>query len=286
MSFWDYFAYPMVNGLLLLYEYVGHNFALSIAIFTVFLRLLITPLTLPQQRSAQKMQELQQSKEWKEIQKQYANDREKLAQEQMRLYKEWGVNPFGGCLPMFIQLPIWIGLYQAISQLVSGSPLQLLGLAKSIYPFLPNLSQLIPVEPRFLWLNLGQPDPLYILPVLVGGTTWFSQKVMTPQSSGGGDDQAAAMAKSMQYTMPIMFGFFALQFPAGLSIYFVISNLISVVIQYFTTGWVGVGIGVRSSKKTESTKIKEAKEQPVQEQEKGEQQKRHARKARKRRNER
>jgi YidC/Oxa1 family membrane protein insertase len=282
VSIWQYFSQPMVNGLLLLYSYLG-NFALSIALFTVALRLLITPLTLPQQRSAKKTQELQQSPEWKEIQKKYAKDREKLAQEQMRLYKEWGVNPVGGCLPLLIQFPIWIGLYRAISQLVSGNPLQLLNLAKSIYPFLPNLSQLVPLEPRFLWLNLGQPDPIYILPVLVAGTTWFSQKVMTPPSTGGGDDQAASMTQSMQYTMPVMFGFFALQFPAGLSIYFIISNLVSVVIQYFTTGWVGIGIGVRD-KATAKPKPKSAT-QPVQDenQEKGEQQKQHARKRRKRR---
>jgi YidC/Oxa1 family membrane protein insertase len=281
VSIWDYFSQPMVNGLLLLYGYMGHNFALSIAIFTVVLRLLIIPLTMPQQRSAKKMQDLQQSDEWKKIQKDYAKDREKLAQEQMRLYKEWGVNPLGGCLPLLIQFPIWIGLYQAISQLVSGNPLQLLSLAKSIYPFLPNLSRLIPLEPRFLWLNLGQPDPLYVLPILVAGTTWFSQKVMTPPSSGGADDQAASMARSMQLTMPIMFGFFALQFPAGLSIYFIISNLVSVVIQYFTTGWMGIDIGDWG--KT-LAKLR-GKEQPAQaeDQEKGEQQKRHARKGRKRR---
>jgi YidC/Oxa1 family membrane protein insertase len=283
VSIWDYFSQPMINGLLLLYGYMGHNLALSIAIFTVALRLLIIPLTLPQQRSAKKMQEMQQSAEWKEIQKKYAKDREKLAQEQMRLYKEWGVSPLGGCLPLLIQFPIWIGLYQAISQLVSGNPLQLLHLAKSIYPFLPDLSRLIPVEPRFLWLNLGHPDPIYILPVLVAATTWYSQAMMTPPSTGGGDDQAAAMAQSMKWTMPLMFGFFALQFPAGLSLYFIISNLVSVAIQYFTTGELGLDIGIWDSI---TARLKKGA-QPAQanDQEKGEQQNQHVRirKSRKRR---
>jgi YidC/Oxa1 family membrane protein insertase len=283
VSIWNYFSQPMINGLLLLYSYMGGHLALSIAIFTVALRLLIVPLTLPQQRSAKKMQEMQQSPEWKEMQKKYAKDREKLAQEQMRFYKEWGVSPLGGCLPLLIQFPIWIGLYRAISQLVSNGPLQLLDLAKSIYPFLPDLSRLIPVEPHFLWLDLGRPDPIYILPVLVAGTTWFSQAVMTPPSTGGGDDQAAAMTQSMKWSMPIMFGVFALQFPAGLSLYFIISNLVSVIIQYFTTGWVSLGIGDREDTTAKPTKKEKAQPAQATDQEKGERQNQHARKRRKRR---
>ncbi|MFB0546809.1 MAG: YidC/Oxa1 family membrane protein insertase, partial [Anaerolineae bacterium] len=101
-----FFFQPMLNGLLFLYDLLGQNFALSIAIFTVLVRLITLPLTLPQQKSAKKMQKLQP--QLQQLQKKYAKDKEKLSQEQMKLYKEHGVNPMGGCLPMLIQFPIWI----------------------------------------------------------------------------------------------------------------------------------------------------------------------------------
>ena len=106
------FFQPMLNGMLFLYDVAGHNFAISIAIFTVAVRLITLPLTLPQQRSAKKMQALQPRLQ--ELQKKYKDSKEKLSQAQMELYKEAGVNPLGGCLPMFIQFPVWIALYQAI----------------------------------------------------------------------------------------------------------------------------------------------------------------------------
>jgi YidC/Oxa1 family membrane protein insertase len=279
-AIWNLFTQPMTNGLLLLYDYLG-SFALSIAIFTVLMRVLIIPLTLPQQRSAKKMQELQQSPDWQEIQKKYAKDREKLAQAQMEMYKKYGVNPLGGCLPLLIQFPIWIGLYNAIYQLLGTTPLNLLDLSRNLYPSLPSLSSLVPLQSKFLWMDLGRPDQLYILPVLVAATTWFSQKVMTPPSAGA-DDQTASMTQSMQWMMPMMFGFFSLQFPAGLSIYFIVSNLVGVVIQYFTTGWVGIDLG-RKTKAMPPAKAKLAIEEPDKDTSKDEEAKRNARKRRKRR---
>ena len=110
------------------------QFWLAIIVFTVVIRGLMTPLMLPQQRSAKKMQEIQP--QLQELQKKYGKDREKMSQEQMKLYKEAGVNPMGGCLPMLVQFPIWIGLYQSIIQALGYQPLQLLSLSKNIYPFL------------------------------------------------------------------------------------------------------------------------------------------------------
>jgi YidC/Oxa1 family membrane protein insertase len=242
----QFFLQPMINALLLLYSAVGQNFAVAIAIFTLFLRLITLPLTLPQMKSAKKMQEVQP--ELKALQKKYKDDKEKLAKEQMELYKRAGVNPLGGCLPMLIQFPIWIGLYQAISQALATGPLQLLSLAGNIYRgLLPALSPLVPLHNRFLWLDLSRPDPIYILPVLVVASTWFQQKVSTAPS---GDAQSASMNQSMQIMMPLMLGFFSLQFSSGLALYFVISNVVGIVIQYFTPGWVGVSLGKRSASPT------------------------------------
>jgi YidC/Oxa1 family membrane protein insertase len=223
---------PMVNGLLLLYGLLGRNFTLAITVFTILIRLLTLPLTWQQQKSSKVMQDLQKSKEWQDLQKKYAKDKQGLSQAQMKLYQEKGINPLAGCLPTLIQLPILIGLYQAITRVMATTPLQLFDLSLHVYPFLPNAAALVPIGNLFLWLNLGQPDPFYILPVLVTATTWLQQKLITPPSA---DAQSQQMTQSMAITMPLMFGFFSLSFPSGLSIYFIVSNLIGIA-QYGMMG--------------------------------------------------
>ncbi|MGQ9628585.1 MAG: YidC/Oxa1 family membrane protein insertase [Anaerolineae bacterium] len=230
-----FFFQPMLNALLLLYDFLGQNFALSIVVFTILVRIITLPLTLPQQKSAKKMQELQPL--LKQLQEKYGKEKEKLAQEQMKLYKEHGINPMGGCLPMLIQFPIWIGLYQAISQSLSNSPLMLLELSKNVYPAFPQLSRLFPLQDRFLWMNLAYPDPTYILPILVAVTTYLQQIMLTPPTGGDSSDSASSMGKMMQYYMPLMLGFFSLQFPSGLSLYWVISSVVGIAIQYVMNNW-------------------------------------------------
>ena len=219
---------PMLNALLVLYSVLFHNFTLTILVFTVLIRLVTYPLTAQQQKSTRKLAELQQSDSWKKMQEKYGKDKEKMAQEQMKLYKEAGVSPFGSCLPMLIQFPVLIGLYQAINLAMAASPVQLLDLSKHIYSFLPNVARLIPLQNQFAWLNLGLPDPIFILPLFVVATTWLQSRVMTPPTAGS-DPQAAQMSQSMAVTMPLMIGYMSLQFPSGLSIYWIVSNIVSIV---------------------------------------------------------
>lgn len=224
---------PMLNALLFLYQQLFHNFTLTILVFTVLIRMLTFPLTWQTQKSQKKLQSLQQSDSWKAMQAKYAKDREKLNQEQMKLYQEAGVNPFGSCLPMLVQFPVLIGLYQAINLAMAAGPVQLLDLSKHIYPFLSSAAGLIPLQNEFLWLNLGLPDPLFIMTALVVITTYLQSKVMTPAQATA-DPQAAAMSSQMTLMMPIMIGWMSLQFPSGLSIYWIIGNIVSVV-QYAVT---------------------------------------------------
>jgi YidC/Oxa1 family membrane protein insertase len=225
---WNLLLQAMVNSLLFLYNVLGHNFALSIAVFTVLVRLLTLPLTLPAQRSAKVQQEIQP--ELEKIRKKYAKDKEKQTQETMKLYKEKGINPAMGCLPMFLQLPIMFAFYQSIVKALANTPLQMVSLGKFASA---SLSQLVPLGSRLLWLDLGYPDPTFVLPILVVATTWIQQKMATPSST---DSQAASMTQSMQITMPLMFGFITMSLASGLAVYFVISNLVGIVIQYFITG--------------------------------------------------
>jgi YidC/Oxa1 family membrane protein insertase len=231
---------PMLNALLWLYSVLGEQFWLAIIFFTVIVRVVMTPLMLPQQRSAKKMQELQPRLQ--ELQKKYGKDREKLSQEQMKLYKEAGVNPMGGCLPMLIQFPIWIGLYQSIMQALGYQPLNLLNLSQNIYPFLDRIWAAVPLNRYFLGMDLAlTPQQLggltYALPILVAFTSWWQTKMTTPST---GDGQGAGMSQSMTLMMPLMFGFFSLNFSTGLSFYFIVSNIIGIVTQGFISGWQGL----------------------------------------------
>jgi YidC/Oxa1 family membrane protein insertase len=204
---------PMVNMLLLIYDFLGNNFGLAIVVFTVVVRVITLPLTYQQQRSTQRMQE-----------------------EQLKLYKEVGFNPLSGCLPTLIQFPIIIGLYQAIIRTLAATPVQLLDLSRHFYDFLPNLASLVPLNSRFLWMDLSLPERLFlpilptigipVLTILVVITSWLSTKLMTPPSP---DSQGSQMTQMMGIYMPLLLGYFAYTFASGLALYFVVSNVLQIV---------------------------------------------------------
>lgn len=232
---------PFITILLFLYQVLGGNVVLAIVVFTMLVRLATFPLTMKQQRSTKAMQELQP--ELKRLQEKYKNDRERMAQAQWELYRERGVNPMAGCLVLIVQMPILLGLYRAIVATLAATPYQLLNLSGRLW--VPDLSHLVPMDNQFLWLNLAVPDQLYILPILVVATTYLQQKLLMPSapaqsSSGdGASDQAAQISRQMMVMMPLMFGFFALSFASGLSIYFIASNFIGIG-QYALMGRIDV----------------------------------------------
>lgn len=242
---WDIFINPVVTLLTWLYALLGNNVVLAIIVLTVVFRLLTYPLFAKQQESTKKMQEIQP--ELKRIQEKYKDDREKQQQATMELYSKNGVNPFAGCLPLFIQFPIIIALYQAVIFALAATPDQLVDLSERL--LIPGLDKLIPLQSIWLGMDLTQPptpplNPTYalVLPVLVMGTQWLSFRVTMARSNSQKDDkaddkpdaggQAAAMSRSMGTIMPVMFGVFALSFSVGISIYFITSSAVSVV-QYW-----------------------------------------------------
>lgn len=227
---------PMINLLLVLYNFLISNFGLAIVAMTIIVRLIMQPLMSTQMRSMKAMQELQP--ELQALQKKYGKDRERMAQEQMKIYREKGINPFGGCLPMIIQMPVWIALYQAIIQVLGSTPEQLMQLSQHIYePLAAMVERAIPLNSQFLWLNLALPDPYYVLPVLVVFVFWLQQKMSSVPTT---DPQSASMNQSMQIMMPIMFGFFTLSVASGLALYWVVSGLIGIITQYRIAGWGGL----------------------------------------------
>ncbi len=268
----DIIVNPFITILLFLYRMLGGNVVLAIVVFTVLVRLATYPLTMKQQHSTKAMQELQP--ELKKLQEKYKNDKERLAQAQWELYREKGVNPMAGCVVLIIQMPILLGLYRAIVATLAATPGQLLNLSGRLW--VAGLSSEVPLQNKFLWLNLAVPDQLYILPVLVVITTWLQQKLLTPATpsdSGGGDksaDQAAQISRQMMMIMPLMFGFFSLSFASGLSIYFIASNIIGIG-QYAMMGKVDLkhllgrsgGEEPEKRKPREDSKPKTAPSQPV-----------------------
>lgn len=243
---WNDFITIFVNVLIWIYDVVGNNFGLAIILFTILIRIITWPLNAQQMKGAAAMQELQNDKEWQSIQKKYAKDREKLAQEQWRIQRERGISPFASCLPTLIQFPIIIALYQSITRALGSTPLDLLKLSRSLYSFL-DVSNLIPLNSKFLWMNLGHPEGIPLpfdisflpygfplLALIVAITTYIQSKLTMPASPNP-NDQSAAMGNMMSVYMPLMLGYFALTFPSGLSVYFITSNVLGIV-QYALQG--------------------------------------------------
>ncbi len=231
---------PFVNVLLLINSLV-HNFGVSIILFTLLIRLLTHPLTVQQFKATRAMQQLQEDPRYKKIQEKYKNDKERLAQEQMKLYQELGVKPLGSCLPTLIQLPIIFGLYQSVTRAMASSPYELFRLEQIVYPGLVDPAKLLPLENQFLWMDLGQPERITIfglsipfLAIIVVLTTFLQSKLLQPPSADS-NDQSAMISKSMSIYMPILMGFMAYSLASGLALYFLTSNIFG-IIQYAVLG--------------------------------------------------
>jgi YidC/Oxa1 family membrane protein insertase len=259
---------PFVNFLLWIYSVVG-NLGVAIVLFTIASRILLYPLTVKQIKSSQALQELQKDKKFIEIQEKYKNDKEKLGQEQAKFYQEKKISPFASCLPTLIQFPIIIGLYQAMQKTVASTPIDLFKLIKYIYPSYTNAFGLIPLNTKFLWMDMGSPERLWafglgfgipVLAILVVITTFISTKIITPPPNPGQQDQTTMMNNTMNVYMPLLMGYFAYQYNSGLALYFVTTNLIQ-ILQYVISGkvyWANLlpRKKIEDTKKNTSTKKK------------------------------
>ncbi|MEE4194643.1 MAG: YidC/Oxa1 family membrane protein insertase [Anaerolineae bacterium] len=239
---------PFINILLVIYQYLGQNFGIAIILFTILIRLASFPLTRKQMQSSKAMQDMNNDPEWKKIQEKYKDDREKLAQEQMKFYQEKGISPFASCLPTLIQFPLILGLYQSVIRTMAQTPMQMFELTKLVYKGDFWFStDLLPLNSKFLWMNLGQPDLLEvnflpfaipIMAVLVAITSYMQSRLLTPPTtpgSGGQQDQTAMMSQTMSIYMPLFMAYLAYTLASGLSLYFLVGNLIGIA-QYGLMG--------------------------------------------------
>ncbi len=234
---------PFTNALLFIYTIFGQNFGIAIILFTILIRLITHPLMVSQIKGSTAMQSLQSDPRYKEIQEKYKDNREKLAQEQSALMKELGVNPFASCLPLLIQFPLIIGLYQSLYKAMANTPLDMLTLTRHLYPFM-DITRILPINNQFLWMDLSQPERLYlpflsfgipVMAIIVMATTYIQSKLLAPPPSDNPKDQAAMMSNMMNLYMPFLMGYMGLTLASGLSLYFIVSNLIG-ILQYALLG--------------------------------------------------
>src|SRR5262245_3671054 len=237
-NIWTGFVGFLENVLLTFYSWTG-NGGIAIILFTILARLVILPLTIKSIQSSRKMQELQP--QVKEIQRKFGKDPQKLQEETAKLYREYKVNPVGGCLPMVLQLPIFFGVYQAVIALTNvsvaeraaGAIIKVLNESGVSIANLTHLGQ-ARLGGVFLWIaDLGQPDPLYILGVLSLVFQLIVQLMAMPRVQ---DAQQKAMSQSM-LILPLMFAYIGFTFPAGAVLYWVIGSVLSMIQQYVISGW-------------------------------------------------
>jgi YidC/Oxa1 family membrane protein insertase len=238
------FAFPIFNILMVLYRLFG-DFGVSIVIMTIALRLILFPLTLKQLRSTKATQALQPL--MADIKKKYANDPQAQYRATQELYKEYKINPLAGCLPLFIQLPILYGLYGAMDIVFRPANTHLTYdhmVNNVLYPFIHPFSGLTASSFGMHWfgfidLPLATPDHTFVLPIIAGLAT-FAQLRMSQARNQQGGSSGGMMGNQMQimsFIMPFVTFFFALEFPAGLALYWSASSIFSMVQQYFVTGW-------------------------------------------------
>ena len=150
----------------------------------------------------------------------------------VKLYREHNINPLGCFMPMLIQMAVFIALYRALAHLVGGSPESLVGLSQRLYPF-GILQEQIPLNQEFLWMNMGAADTTFILPLIVGASTYLQQRMtITPNAS----PQQQQQQQMMSWLLPMMLVFFTLNLPAGVGVYWVVSNVFSLFASYYVYG--------------------------------------------------
>lgn len=184
-------------------KWFNGEYGLAVLVMVLIVRTLILPLTMKQVRSSRAMQAIQP--EIAKIREKYKEDPQKVQMETMKLFQEHKVNPMAGCLPLLVQMPIFIALYQSI---YFNGPLR---------------------EHEFLWLQLGEPDKLFILPVLAAFTTYFQTRMMIKMNPS----PQQGMMQFMMFVYPVLIFVMSFQFPAALPLYWFFSNLYTIVQNYF-----------------------------------------------------
>jgi len=241
------FKTPILNILFLFNHLLFNNMGLAIIALTLLVRAVLIPLTLPAMRSSKKLKELKP--ELDKLKDKHRGDQAKYAQAQMQLYREHGVNPAIGCLPILFSIPFMVALYQVLVQVLSAETIDVIN--QNLYFGFLKVADLSQINLRFLWLDLAKPDPFYLLPILVGAAQYWSSRLMSSAGRGLGQSpgkEAAASAKKedmhemmemmqtqTQFMFPLMTLIITLRLPAGVSLYWFVSTVFGIIQQKILT---------------------------------------------------
>ncbi len=212
-------VYPLLNLLVFVYNYIP-DIGVVIILITVVVRLILLPSFHKSLKHQKALTALQPKMD--EIKKKYKDDKEQQAKALMELYSVHKVNPLSSCLPLLIQLPILIALYQVFIRSLSGNSLS------GLYPFIQDPGV---INPMFInWLNLGVPN--IPLAVIAGVAQYFQSRMMLPKTPGT-DAASKMMSYQTLYFLPLITIFFGIKFPAGLMLYWIVTTLFGISQQYY-----------------------------------------------------
>ncbi|GIW69391.1 MAG: membrane protein insertase YidC [Patescibacteria group bacterium] len=236
---------PIFNVLVIIYAFIG-NLGLAIILFTIIVKAVMIPVTLPSIKMSKKQRDVQP--EIEKIKEKYKHDQKKMAQMQMELMRKHGINPASGCLTTIITIVFMIAVYKSVIIMTNGSGID--DLNNRIYFQNFRIDSQETINTRFLYLDLAKPDPYLIIVILSVILQFLATKMMMPYSKisekavkktpGKTDDIIQSMQKQNLYIMPLMFFFFGLTLPSGVMIYIAVSTLFQIVQTYFFTGWGGL----------------------------------------------
>jgi YidC/Oxa1 family membrane protein insertase len=216
---------PLFNVLVFLYQFLpGHDFGLAVIALTVLIRLLLYPVMIQSIKSQKQLQEIQP--ELKEIQNKFKGDKEKQSRAMMELYQRKKFNPFGGCLPLLVQLPILLALYRVFWHGLQPEQLSFL------YSFIPSPGE---INPYFFGLiNLSQPN--LILAFIAGAAQFFQMKMIMPkkkkEEGQKGGQFSQMMQKQMLYFLPVFTVLILWRLPSAIGVYWLITALFSMLQQH------------------------------------------------------
>lgn len=228
---------PFLNLFMLLIKFSGGNVGLAIIGLTILFRIIVFPLNWKSLHSQRKMQHLKPQLDT--LKAKHGDDKAAYAQAQMDLYKEHGISPVGGCLPMLLQLPFLFGVYAVMRYVVELKDVA--DLNNRLYFDWLHIASLSDLHLHFLWMDLSKPDPYFILPVLAGLTQFILSRMMLPpkqpkktetKKAASLEDSMASAQRQMVYFFPIMTFLVTLRFPAGLGLYWTVGNLFSILQQF------------------------------------------------------
>lgn len=236
---------PIFNVLAVLYNWTS-DLGLSIILFTIVLRLILVPLTLPQIKMSKKQRDIQP--ELEKIKEKFKYDKRKQAEMQMELFKKHGINPGAGCLTTIVTLALMVAIYRAVSMFTVNPDISILN--SHIYWESFKLPIEIPINTKFLYLNLAKPDPYLVVTLMAVGLQFLATKMVMPYSEieekaaektpEKTDDMMAAFQKQNLYMMPIMFFVFGLTLPSGVMLYIITTTIFQIIQTYLSSGWGGL----------------------------------------------